>query len=396
MTTPDPGSDHLLYCLSGRYKQTAAEASLSISPVVWERTGQLAQRHKVEPLLYARIKPKGNSTVIPTTICQTLQQATHLNALKMANLYRELAAILHLLNQAAVPVIVLKGAYLGPIVYPNTAFRSMGDIDLLVRQHDLARTTTLLQSHGYCLQNKMWGVKHLTFAAADGRPPVEIHWHILHPADPFDIDVDELWARAVPVTLVGAPVLALSPEDLILHLALHTSFNHGFCFGLRPFCDIQATINFFGDAIVWAIVVRRAHRWQMARALFLTLYLAADLLATAMPNEALLALQPDDFKSEMAVWARERILGGNAIPFISSNFSRMWEEKRLWSKAAVFLKCILPPPEMLAEQSQLSPTHPIRQLGERIRRYGPVGWRLWQHDEAICCDVNMKKWLASS
>ena len=392
MATPDPALDLLLFHLSG---QTDGATGDKLPVSVWERAAQLADRHTVEMLFYARAKKGVNAAVMPAAVRQTLQQASHLGALKLARLYQELTAVLRRLSQDDIPVIVLKGAYLGQMVYQEPAFRPMNDIDLLVHQHDLSRVTAVMESRGFQLKNEAWGAKHLTFAADDGRPPVEIHWHITHPADPFTIDVAELWARAVPITLMGTPALAFSPEDLLLHLAVHLSFNHGFRFGLRPFCDIHETLDQFRGGIAWEAVIRRAHRWQIAHAVYLTLELTVDLLKTAVPDDVLQALKPDDFAPEMTLWAKNRVLGSESLPFVSSNFARMWEEGRLRDKAAVFLKCVLPPPEVQGEQSKTSPVAPARQLGKRLHRYGQAGWQLLRRDEAMCRDVNMKKWLAS-
>ena len=394
MAIPDPALDLFLRCLAGQTDKTTMDGLRRFSPQIWGRTVQLAQRHNVEALFYARLKIL-DTTTIPTATLQTLQQATHLAALKLAGLYQELAAILEQLQKHTIPVIVLKGAYLGQIVYHNSTVRSMSDIDILVHQRDLPRATAVMELRGYHLQNGAWGTKHLAFNAADGRPPVEIHWHIIHPADPFEVDVETLWVRAAPTTVAKMPALAFSPEDLILHLALHASFNHGFRFGLRPFCDIHEVINYFGDTIEWQTVIRRAHRWQIAHALYLTLHLTVELLATTISNETLEMLQPDDFTPEMTTWAKKRILEGDAIPFISSNFARIWKEKRLRDKTAVFLKCVLPPPETVIKQSERSHTDSIRQFGTRLRRYGHAGWQLWWRNETMRRDVTMKNWLAS-
>ena len=298
MANPDPALNLLLLCLGNRSDTMTTGRFRQLPILVWERAAQLAQRHNVEALFYARLKNLNLIDSVPVDIRQTLRQATHLSALKLAGLYQELTSILHQLAHNSIPVIVLKGAYLGQIVYQNSATRSMSDIDILVHREDLSRATALMELRGYHLENGMWGTKHLTFMADDGRPPVEIHWHIIHPADPFTIDVEALWTRAVPVMLTGTSALAFSPEDLILHIALHTSFSHGFRFGLRPFCDLHEIINCFGDVIEWQPLIHRAHNWQITHALFLTLRLTMDLLSTAVPD----AQQFHLWKSSLVNW----------------------------------------------------------------------------------------------
>ena len=55
--------------------------------------------------------------------------------------------------------------------------------------------------------------KHFRYTLPKTGLSVEIHWTILAPSYPFQIDVEGLWTRAQPVTLAQFPALALSPEE---------------------------------------------------------------------------------------------------------------------------------------------------------------------------------------
>ena len=77
----------------------------------------------------------------------------------------------------------------------------------------------------------------------------------------------------------------LSPEDLLLHLCLHASFTHRFRVGLRACWDILETVNHYGQAIDWDLVVRRAQAWGIGRYVYLTLRLVRDLLGAGDPAD---------------------------------------------------------------------------------------------------------------
>jgi len=68
---------------------------------------------------------------------------------------------------------------------------------------------------------------------------VEIHWELAGSNLPFQVDLRGLWSRAQSITLtqVHATALALSPEDLLLYLCLHTA-KHTHTMQLKMLCDI--------------------------------------------------------------------------------------------------------------------------------------------------------------
>jgi hypothetical protein len=185
----------------------------------------------------------------------------------------------------------------------------MRDIDVLVGREDLTRAAAILSGLGYALQYcnveevDYTQHHHLRPMARPDGVRVEIHWAIAQPALPFAIDVKGLWERARPAEIAGAEVLVLSPEDLLLHPCLHASFTHGFRVGLRACWDILETVNHYGQAIDWDLVVRRAQAWGIGRYVYLTLRLVRDLLGAGIPPTAVAALEPPGFPSEVVAWA---------------------------------------------------------------------------------------------
>jgi hypothetical protein len=55
----------------------------------------------------------------------------------------------------------------------------------------------------------------------------------------------------VPVQIAGCDSLTPSPEDLLLHLCPHISYQNRFAFGLPPSCDIAETISRFDSTLDW-------------------------------------------------------------------------------------------------------------------------------------------------
>jgi hypothetical protein len=160
--------------------------------------------------------------------------------------------VLRRLRNCDIPVIVLKGAFLAEAVYIDPALRSsMADVDIMVPRQELPRVQATLLDMGYApreredIELRCRTTKGLAPFTRSGFT-VEPHWHIVHPTSPFRVDTAGLWARARPATIAGVEVLALSPEDLLLHLCLHTVQKHSLGLGLLPFCDIAETVRHYG------------------------------------------------------------------------------------------------------------------------------------------------------
>ncbi len=221
--------------------------------------------------------------------------------------------MLEAFREERIEVIVLKGAALAETVYPNRVLRAMTDIDLLVRKEKLAEVETKLVAMGYVLEErgktKEFYQQHHYHWEFRGRSAanIEIHWQLGRPTGPFRIDMDGLWERAQPTQIAGVEALALSPEDLLLHLCQHV-WKHNLIGGIRPFCDIAETARCYGDRINWRKLNALSSQMQMNPCAYLGLRLAKELLDAPVPEPFLNELKPDNFDSAIISWARERVL----------------------------------------------------------------------------------------
>jgi hypothetical protein len=406
----------LLYCLGMGADKTRAARLEQLSASDWDDLIQQSVRHGVTPLLYQRFTTTNTSAPIPATVMQRLREIYLYSAKENIRLYHELAKVLKTLQNDGISVIALKGAHLAEVVYGNIALRPMVDTDLLVRKADLSRVEEKLLEMGYgsperpSIEEQCEKVHHLVRFTKPDVFSIEIHWTIELPTSPFEIDVDGLWERARPATIAGIEALVLSPEDLLLHLCLHVSFHHKFHIALKPFCDISETIRHYRDEIDWEQVQLRARQWQTGKYVYLTLYLARELLGAAVPDAVLNALEPNDLDPGLVTWAKEQIFTnqGHALP-LSPNLVRIWEARRFQDKVAAFLKFALPSPQAMATMYPASPLskriylyYPVR-LKDLLLRYGRTAWRLLRHDEEMIASAEREDrgnalvdWLASA
>ena len=289
-------ADLLLRCLSVRGGSGSSDQPGRVSPDDWDGVVDVAARHDLAPLLFKRLKESAAQAQVPSDAWKRLRLAYFTSASKNMYLYRELPAVLRCLLSSRIPVIVLKGAYLAGTVYGDIALRPMSDVDLMVPRAELPRAQAALldiggHQHSEDIETSCRTSKHLPPVVVCGLG-IEIHWSIASPTGPVRVDVSSLWDRSRPVTIADVQVLALSPEDLLLHLCLHACYLDGLR-RLRSFCDIAEAIRRFRGEIDWAQVVHSAREWGAVRYVGLALGLVQRMLGAGVRFDVLEGLIPE-------------------------------------------------------------------------------------------------------
>jgi hypothetical protein len=367
-----------------------------LSGTDWDDLLRTAARHGVSPLLHHRLATFHRGTPIPAEVIRKLRNSYLQTAGRNMHLYRELGKVLGRLRQDGIPVIALKGAHLAEAVYGNIALRPMSDVDLLVRKEDLGRVEKHLLEMSYlpaaCNRQIAEDNYDFVYSSPDKGLSVEVHWTFLPSTLPFRIDMDGLWKRSRAVTLGGVEVSVLCPEDLLLHLCLHAS-KHLFDIGLKPFCDISATIRHYGEEFDWDLVRIRSGQAGIANAVYLTLELARELLGTPVPGDILNAIQPDDFDKRFIAMAKGRIFATGHLSVdglsLSTNVAQLFGSERFLNKAVLFLKRVFPPREEMTRMYP-APSDSLRiffyypaRIRDLLLRHGRQGWRLARREEGM-------------
>jgi hypothetical protein len=368
----------------------------SLTKLEWDSVIQQSIRHSVSALFYRRLKKLSSEAPIPDDVLKRLHEEYLQSVARNIRLYHELSKRLKILADDNIQVIVLKGAHLGEIVYGSIGLRTMADVDLLFRKEDLARAQKRLMAAGYSSIDKQFAI--------------DFHWNIDLTIANLDIDTEGMWERAQPTAIAGVNVLALSPEDLLLHLCTHLAFHHHFGFaGLRALCDVRETINHYHDQIDWGEIQRRAVRWGAGNSVYLTLSLAREFLGVQAPKGFIAALKPEGSDSRAREWALERMFGkaSNMLPG-SPYFWQLFMPMPLREKAATFLRLIVPPREFISQKyptyfgSRKNYLYYLVRFIEKSLRYGKIIWGVIVRDQEILSiirqekkDIAMRGWLLS-
>jgi hypothetical protein len=342
----------LLELISFGDSSGAATTALNVSE--WESLARVAVWHGAAPIVHARLSEQGNQCLAPAQVRRQLQGYFIRTGLENLRLYSRVTPLLQALWELSIGAIVLKGVFLAHTVYTKPALRSMGDADILVRPQDLQRVTQLLYAQGWHQSQHIetepsrLGGHQLAVFTLDSTN-VDIHWSIEDDGSPFLIDSDGLWERASDFRVGDVRALALSPEDLILHLCLHTAYSHGwlqFIGRLRAIYDIAATTSHYVGRIDWNVLVQRATTWGMSNCAWLALSLARDLLRGPIPERTVELLAPQDCDDRLVDTAVDLTLNDhyatldNALPTLS----RPWRTRRWYnlSAAARWRRLLLP------------------------------------------------------
>jgi Uncharacterised nucleotidyltransferase len=139
-----------------------------------------------------------------------------------------------LLSARGVRSLPLKGAALAESLYDSVGFRPMLDADLLVLDSWPDAVEALLEE-GYRAAVLADHATVFVCPVTDGI--LELHRSVTSCPGLFPMDPSALWSRSLP----GAgPVSRLpSPEDLLVHLGLHASFQHGLVLSLVQWLDFR-------------------------------------------------------------------------------------------------------------------------------------------------------------
>jgi hypothetical protein len=386
---PEEADRQLLFCLSERNDEAKAGVMGQWQASDWDELLRQSVRHGLTPYVYHRLKAIRPAPLIPEPVGRKLREITYYCASRNMRLFHDLEVVLRTLHEGGIPVIVLKGAYLAEAVYDNISLRQMSDLDIMVKKSDLEGAASHVRSLGYSQSSDFWSEsylrvrRHLAPFYKHGSAPIEIHWTIISPEEPFDVNPDRLWRNARAVTIAGVETLGLSLEDMLLHLCVNNLYQDRFLAGLKGCNDISVTVKRFQNEIDWEKLRVHAREWKAEKAVYIMMVLVRDLYGVYMPDSVLKALKPLSPVSMPAVWAREQIFyNRDFAPGMRTNLVRVWKTRSIRDKATIILKSLFPSLRFMAGRYPVSPDskriylyYPVR-LMHLFRRWGGAAWHL--------------------
>jgi hypothetical protein len=276
----------LLLRLLGPAHHVEARDFVYLDDADWQAIQRMTRQHRLGPLLLEREKALGLAWPVPAAIRQSWRDDFRKAAFAALQLERALHGIAAILARESIEFTALKGAWVAWHAYAHPALRPMRDLDILVPEDRALAARAALLANGYepieryteppevALHRR----KHLPgIRASDSGVVVEVHSRLTDISGSpekdaaADADRDEQLAHRIVGNVGGNPIFYLSPTDTLLHLIVHSAYDHRMNNGPAIFDDIAFILG--GHAVDWTRFWARAaaQQWQSGAELLLLL-----------------------------------------------------------------------------------------------------------------------------
>lgn len=191
----------------------------------WRLFYAICRYHGLHPIVY-RILQQAKAGM--PDVESGLFKSAYYDCVILARRYwTEFLRIAGAFASAGIPVVPLKGAAFLADIYRDEPVRVMRDIDILVNPRDAERAEDIMISLGYSLNTEgltreYWVSvqNHLQYERRCQDRVLRVDLHVRFDVNPA-IAVPLLWDRIRLLDIDGRKIKLLSPEDSIMHLALH-------------------------------------------------------------------------------------------------------------------------------------------------------------------------------
>lgn len=314
------------------------------------------------------------------------------------------ATLLSGLKAKHVRVVALKGIFLLDNIYHSIGERSMNDIDLLVPRNDLACALRFFNEKGFSpksyfdIKAENIDIKHVPPLMKPDEPIVELHWTLLEEDEPFRIEMENVWERVRPVMVNNVEVFALGVEDAILHLCLHSSYQHYFQNRLRGLIDIDKFIWHSSPDIDWDNLMKIASEWRAERVVWLTFALLIDLFHTPISSDFQVALAKAFGNDRVLQSSRAMLLSQEAsATVLTPDLARLDPNSSLLEKIKVGLSRIFISKTSLSRLYNVPPNsmfinlYYFRRLWDLVKNYAITAIKVLFKSKKIQGDIRNQK-----
>ncbi|OPJ62712.1 nucleotidyltransferase domain-containing protein [Clostridium oryzae] len=249
--------------------------------VDWLEVFKKAEDHNVKPLVYSslrndiyKINDKLFNDVKRYTILASVLQIQHMK--QVEKVFKEF-------NDNKISVIGLKGAALRNL-YPRPEFRTMSDLDLLVRKGDIENSEKILLKLGYVrfgITKNHLSFKHKRFLNID------LHWTIDDKRGEGNVSdlENEIWNNTIKMSIGQASFLSLSWEDMLIHLLIHMAGHVVYSgFGIRQMCDVVLVIERKGHLINWESFYNKIRTIRIEKLMVVVFMACKSLFGMEVPE----------------------------------------------------------------------------------------------------------------
>jgi hypothetical protein len=346
--------DFLLHLLGRPHAEHSLWLQTAASQVHWQRLFAITSPDLWGYLGY-KISENGLANQCPAHLWLEVGNARRATAARWLRLRFELRKLVSEFARRKLDIMVLKGAVLAFVAYPDSSLRPVSDIDLLVRPESLAKALELIEEVGFRCP-KRFEFAHpanlkdfvvpgeeisLPLEKPDTQALIEVHTQLESGQPWFPVPIEKFWERTEEIEWNDGRIPILDPHEFLFHLVLHLARGHFFSLGLRPLLDVHLWVELQEKRLDWEWIARECVRRGYGDWMYLTLKMVRDTFATQVPAY---------FFDHVALPAELDRLQGLA-------YEQVWADRRAHSKV---------PPRLAITLSQPSVGRAIYSLFRRI------------------------------
>jgi hypothetical protein len=186
----------------------------------YEELVKTGSAHLMIPAIYCKLKSRNLLELLPNDLVSYLQEIADLNYHRNKTILDEIYFISNLLKKENIHHVFLKGAaLLVSNCFDKINERMIGDIDILVAEHQLLEAQIILKRNNYCtthsnIEYKHYNHRHLPrLVAKDKIAALEIHKKLLRKGEDKNFNSKDLLKNKVLVN--GVYIGSL--KDLLHH-----------------------------------------------------------------------------------------------------------------------------------------------------------------------------------
>jgi hypothetical protein len=290
----------LLQCASPHADISILSALLR--EVSWPALFSLAEEHGVIWLLASSVA-QFDENLVPAEFADKIRQLHRAQVLSALQMTADLFRLVDQFRDAGLDALLVKGPILALRAYGDTGARQYSDLDFVVRQKDILRTTELMISAGYQPEIPVEAISpqnipgQYVFVRIAAPLLVELHTERTMRYFPRGLPIEEFFARRQYVSVDGHHIPALAIEDELLLICIHGAKH--LWERLSMVADVAAFVA-RQNSLNWERCFAASRAAGAERMLNTGLLLAGNLLSAPLPQNVQARLQSDRSASQLA------------------------------------------------------------------------------------------------
>jgi len=290
-------------------------AEMLRAPLQWTSFIALAENHSVLGLTSARLANYSGAAISPEDR-ESLRAWRRAYTLFTMNLTVEMFRLFEVFASSQVEALVIKGPVLSARCYGDPGLRQYGDLDLIVRDKDIQRSTELMIALGYEPSVPLTAIQaekipgEYVFRHSNTKLLVEFHTERTFRYHPRPLPLEKLFERQAWVDIDSHKVPALSPEDELILICIHGAKH--FWEQLSYIADVAAFVS--RQQLDWERVELAAEEVGGECMLYVGLRLAADLLGAPLPGKIGAPVRSDRIAGHLARQIMQWLPTAGSVP----------------------------------------------------------------------------------